>query len=779
MTRQYRNRVSRFLRQRRSHRNPRPFRLGSFEPLESRLVLANPTLAAIANVNMYSGMPMYIALDGNDSDGDSLSYTVSSSNGSLTGSVPEGNHSLRMTVEGYGVMEFELFEDGAPRTTARIMELVNSGFYDGLTFHRIIKGFMIQGGDPEGDGTGGSGADFNDEFNPDLLHSCAGVLSMAKSTDDTNDSQFFITSTATPHLDYQHSVFGFLTKGDSVRKAIESVAVNSSVPITPVVIDSMEIFADYENGALVLKAADGFTGTANVTVTVNDGHGGTAQRTFQVTVAAPPAPTTDYSRSYMSEIGPITIRAGESYNFTIPGHDPDGHAIYYSAQLATASSAVTVSTSSTTGATTLTTTSAAAGVYMLKLRVASSLSNLAKADSQSYYHDTQYVPVYVTSDTPPTIELLTSSDTGLSTSDNITSLDNTAGKALGFLVKGVVKGAKVELYVDGGTTPIGETTVSGSTGQVIVTTNGTVDLNDGPHSFRVVHIVSDSGVEIDRSTSEALGVTIDTSAPQFTSSAPRTAVIGRAYVYDARTNEEENHNVRYTLTKSVAGMTVDETTGAFTWTPGANQIGTQEITLRATDLAGQYVEQSFHVTVGEGPLVTTVADQHVREGETVSLTVEAEDTLLPLVYSLDDAPDGATIDAETGAFTWTTGESDGPADHTITVAVTNSEGKTSRMVFTVTVDEVNTEPQLNPIDNRTVAERHELGFKVDVTDTDIGANGLANTLEFSLVKDSAVQASTGTSPGRPRRLRAPASTRLRSWSATESAAEPSRPLPSP
>ncbi|MBN1909750.1 MAG: peptidylprolyl isomerase, partial [Pirellulales bacterium] len=93
--------------------------------------------------------------------------------------VPQGNRSMRISVDGFGDMIFELFEQRVPETTARIIELANSGFYDDLTFHRIIESFMIQGGDPLGTGSGGSGVDFDDEFHPELRHSGAGVLSMA------------------------------------------------------------------------------------------------------------------------------------------------------------------------------------------------------------------------------------------------------------------------------------------------------------------------------------------------------------------------------------------------------------------------------------------------------------------------------------------------------------------------------------------------------------------------------------------------------------------------
>ena len=105
-------------------------------------------------------------------------------------------------------------------TVENFINLARSGFYDGTTFHRVIAGFMAQGGDPTGTGRGGPGYEFGDEFSPDLRHDGPGVLSMANAGPGTNGSQFFITYGATPHLDDRHSVFGRVVEGMDVLQSI-------------------------------------------------------------------------------------------------------------------------------------------------------------------------------------------------------------------------------------------------------------------------------------------------------------------------------------------------------------------------------------------------------------------------------------------------------------------------------------------------------------------------------------------------------------------------------
>lgn len=130
-----------------------------------------------------------------------------------------------------GEIRIELFDDKTPKTCANFEKLAGEGFYDGLKFHRVIPDFMIQGGCPQGTGSGGPGYKFEDEFHPELRHDGPGVLSMANAGPNTNGSQFFITHVACPHLDGKHSVFGRVIEGQDVVDAITQNDVMESVTI--------------------------------------------------------------------------------------------------------------------------------------------------------------------------------------------------------------------------------------------------------------------------------------------------------------------------------------------------------------------------------------------------------------------------------------------------------------------------------------------------------------------------------------------------------------------
>ena len=142
-----------------------------------------------------------------------------------------------------GEFDIELFEDKTPITTKNFIDLAQEGFYDGVIFHRVIDGFMIQGGDPTGTGMGGPGYTIEDEFTPELTHESEGILSMANTgRPHTGGSQFFITLAATPWLDGHHTVFGKVIKGMEVVREIGHVQTGpQDRPVHDVVINKITI----------------------------------------------------------------------------------------------------------------------------------------------------------------------------------------------------------------------------------------------------------------------------------------------------------------------------------------------------------------------------------------------------------------------------------------------------------------------------------------------------------------------------------------------------------
>ena len=141
-----------------------------------------------------------------------------------------------------GEIQAKLFPNEAPLTVANFVNLAERGYYNGLTFHRVIEDFMVQTGDPTGCGRGGPGYQFRDEFHGSLRHDGPGVVSMANAGPNTNGSQFFITLGPTPHLDRRHSVFGAVTEGLDVVKQIGRVKTErGDKPVAPVVMNAVRI----------------------------------------------------------------------------------------------------------------------------------------------------------------------------------------------------------------------------------------------------------------------------------------------------------------------------------------------------------------------------------------------------------------------------------------------------------------------------------------------------------------------------------------------------------
>ncbi|TAN36904.1 MAG: hypothetical protein EPN23_07235 [Verrucomicrobia bacterium] len=304
-----------------------------------------PPSLAVSNVTIVAGETFTLPLDGNDPGGLPLTFSVVSNGVSgLTPRLVTTNRTLHLNVSvgvtTNGDLMLELFEHLTPKTTARIISLVNSNFYNGLTFHRIVQDFVAQGGDPHGDGTGGSGVTFDDEFVSGLTFQGFGQLAMANSGfvtgsaplgRDNNDAQFFITApnlavggSATPprHLNYRHTIFGQLTHGFDIFGQLMATPVDANNhPLDNVVINSATIITNRQATVLYLTAPTNAVGPAPVTVQAQNSDGLSTQVTFQVTVVAN---TVNNPPFFNPMPAALVVTQGMAINFPFGAWDDNG-----------------------------------------------------------------------------------------------------------------------------------------------------------------------------------------------------------------------------------------------------------------------------------------------------------------------------------------------------------------------------------------------------------------------------------------------------------------------
>ncbi len=583
--------LDRFLN-RPASRGRRSQRRLAMEPLESRHLLS-VTLGPITDQTVLAGAPLNLALAGSSSAGNPIEYTLEISNTALSGNIPAGNPSLRIDVAGgavHGTMVLQLFEDLAPETVQQIVSLANANFYDGLIFHRVIDGFMIQGGDPDGDGTGGPGFKFDDEFHPDLQFTGPGLLAMANSGRDTNGSQFFITAGPTRWLDFRHTIFGLLTEGEDVRQQINDVTTGANgKPVADVVMTQVTVFHDDQNGVLRLSAPRGTTGTAQVTVTATDSVTGEwASQTFEVIIGA----DTSVPPPFLAPIDPIVTTVNTPVTFQIPVVDVYGSSLYYSGNVQPHHPNLALVVSHSTGEVTLTPSGGAVGVFGVFLGV----------DTWSFQgFDTQMVPVYIHPAAPSSVALLPQFDTGASDSDGVTNLNNSPGATLQFQVHGVRPGMEVELLANGAV--IGKAVATGTS--VVVTTDGTTVLSDGTYEITARQTLKGQSVDVGNlqttvdlpsAASTPMTMVVDTAPPQFTTAPVKYAHEQATYSYRAMVKKSLT-GVVFDLLAAPPGMVIDSATGQIAWMPVPERGTVVQVIVQATDLAGNSASQAYSIEV--------------------------------------------------------------------------------------------------------------------------------------------------------------------------------------
>jgi cyclophilin family peptidyl-prolyl cis-trans isomerase len=553
---------------------------------------SSPSIAPLSNATVLRGSPLHIPVDAYDPNGNPLTISVVSSNpAAVAAEVLTGNSSARFETN-FGPMVFELFDVEGGRAASRFKELAQQGFYNttggaNMTFHRVIENFVIQGGDPTATGSGGSSLpNFDDQFDVDLQHNRSGILSYAKSTDDTNDSQFFITAGPTRHLDFNHSIFGQLVEGDANRRGIARTAVNASdKPVRDAIINSVTIFEDLENGLVRLRAVGTAGQTAVITVTIADSEGNQTSANFVATVAN----DTSNGAPFLNDLAAINVTAGQPIQFQLTSQDKEGDTVRYTAvRPASQSVNYTVSVNATTGLVTVTPPADFVGSFQVLVGV-----NQTPNASTSDQNDTQLVTINVAPGAPsaPTsIDLASSSDSGSSDNDNLTN----AG-TLTFTIGGTINGATITLRA--GSTVIGSTVATGTT--TTLTTANLAALGSGTYSLSATQSIGGQS----SSASPGISLTFDNIAPSSLSPTvfPASVPLGETLSVNLA-HAEEGNGLVYALLTPPAGMTIQPATGLVTWSPSQAQLGAQSFGVQLTDAAGNTRTDNFTVNVSEAAL---------------------------------------------------------------------------------------------------------------------------------------------------------------------------------
>lgn len=560
---------------------------------------SKPSFTTISNVSVESGSPLHVPVDAYDPNGNPLTVTVTSSNPNVVSAeVLSGNRSMRISVKDFGDMVFQLFEGDAPIPTSRIIELATAGFYSNIKFHRVINNFMIQAGDPTGTGSSGSTlGDINDQFSVNLQHNRKGVLSYAKTAvDDTGDSQFFITEGPTRHLDFNHAVFGQLIEGEAVRDAISNVFTNSAdKPSVDIVIQSVTIFNDTENGLIRLKA-NATSGTSNVTVTVSDNEGNSTSQTFVATATADAA----NGAPFLNPIPAVNTSINTPVTINLSSQDAENNPVIYSVEkVGTQNYTVTVNPS--TGVVTFTPPTGFAGTLQFRAKV-----QQTTAPTTADPVDSQLVTVNVGGGVPTSVDLVAASDSGSSSTDGITNATSPS-----FVVSGTEVGAVVKLKV--GNTVIGQATATGST--TTVTANNISGIGQGA----VLVVATQTINNVESGTSPGLEVTFDATAPVDVAASliPSSAQIGQALSLNLA-HAEEGQGLIYGLDNAPAGMTIDAATGVVSWTPTQAQLGAQSFSLKLTDKAGNVKTQPLSINVIEQPTAKIILQTVDMQGNPIT-----------------------------------------------------------------------------------------------------------------------------------------------------------------
>ncbi len=652
------------------------------EPLESRTLLAAPVLDPLSALGVPARKSLIVPLTAADADGNPLTYTVTSSNPAIKPTILNAGVDLKFTVAGYGDMIFQLLPEYAPTTVSKIAALVNSNFYNGLTFHRVVPNFVIQGGDPNGDGTGGPGFQFDDEFNTKAIFSGDGQLAMANSGRDTNGSQFFVTVGPQRLLDFNHAIFGQLVRGFDVLRAINVAPGSASAnnrPSPPIVITSATMVADTADSVLHLEAAS--TGSATITVTVNDGQGGTDSKSFLATAAPdsiddPPI------------LGPVTNQVTATNTpIAIPltSLDLQNGPVTYAADVLDFPAHATVI--ATAFGVTVTPEAGFQGIIRLKAQV--KRTGATSRGSSNKLFDEQPLTVTVKDQI---IEALGANLTGVEG----TAITGATVATFTATVPYAASAFSASIAWGDGTTTSGIVTRAADGSYVVAATK----TYDRTGSYAASVTITDTLSKRSRNATFAAAISDAPLSPTFIALAPvaGTASFSGTIAIFADTNPKSN---LADFSASIDWGDGSTTTGAITRAVDGTYavigsktyagIGSYPVRVTINDVAATTVAEGRLTVPNRAPTLDPIGVQAIAEGTTlyVQATARDADSGQQVTYSLaPGSAAGATIDPATGVVQFT--PATGPASPTITVVATDNgtPAMTASATFVVNVTDV-------------------------------------------------------------------------------------------
>lgn len=657
-------------------------RMGCPEVLERRQLLAAPVIGPITGVALPANeisVPLQksrlVPITASDADGDAVSYTVTTDRADVSARILRAGTYLKFSVARQeapgnppsltplGDMVFQLLPEFAPQTVSTISNLVNSGFYTNLKFHRVVPNFVIQGGDPNGNGSGGPGFQFDDEFHPNAVFSGDGQLAMANSGKDTNGSQFFITSGPQRLLDFNHAIYGQLLRGFDVFHDVIDEPLSGSTPVKPIVITSASFIENTTDAVLLLESKSG--GFANVTLVASDGTmGGQTSTTFRAVVGAD-------STNDPPILGPVANRftsTNTPITFTLSGTDLEGDAMTFSVDsLDTPSRATIVVTGNTVKV-----TPSAGFRGELRLR-----AKVKQAGSSTRGSTTDPSKIFDTEDF-----VITVSDQSLTPEGvNVVAV---AGAPLPAVVARFTAQVPVDAsnftatiqWGDGSTTP-----------GVVVGSNGSFEVRGAKTYFRFGTYPVNVAI---RETGSGMAVTATSQAViadapldvVFGSPtvAPGTAIVsGPIAAFASANSGARTSDLSAIIEWGDGSASVGTITGgngiyAVSGAKTYATLGVYTVKVKVMNAGGAYDEATGTITVANrAPILAELGSPTVQAGSALNFIVGAidPDAGQSVTFRLaEGAPAGATIDPTTGAFSWT--PSAGPASSVITVIATDN-----------------------------------------------------------------------------------------------------------